>query len=142
MDLGLPFFVACGRYAGTTGRAVAGDAHYLDCNSDRGLDSGDTVAEELAYRDYLMRRLVSEDFESVPFHKVRWPVVVLMALVFGLAHGTFWLPGIAAGLAFGFILVRRKQHWRSRCCSVLQGGRYMVVADASESLSKIAAWTS
>jgi exosortase E/protease (VPEID-CTERM system) len=65
------------------------------------------VAEELAYRGYLMRRLVSEDFESVPFHKVRWPAVLLTALVFGLAHGAFWLPGIAAGLAFGFILVRR-----------------------------------
>jgi CAAX prenyl protease-like protein len=65
------------------------------------------IAEELAYRGYLMRRLVSADFESVPFHRVRWPALLVAALVFGLAHGAFWLPGIAAGLAFGFILVRR-----------------------------------
>jgi membrane protease YdiL (CAAX protease family) len=26
--------------------------------------------------------------------------------LFGVAHGVLWLPGIAAGLAFGVILVR------------------------------------
>lgn len=29
------------------------------------------------------------------------------AIVFGLAHGALWLPGIAAGLAFGLVVVRR-----------------------------------
>jgi CAAX prenyl protease-like protein len=65
------------------------------------------IAEELAYRGYLMRRLAASDFESVPFQSTRWPAVIITAIVFGFAHGTLWLPGIAAGLAYGVILVRR-----------------------------------
>jgi exosortase E/protease (VPEID-CTERM system) len=65
------------------------------------------IAEELAYRGYLLRRLYNRDFESVPFQRVRWPALVFTAIVFGLAHGVMWLPGIAAGLAFGLILMRR-----------------------------------
>jgi len=64
------------------------------------------IAEELAYRGYLMRRLGSADFESVPFASVRWPALGLTAVVFGLAHGALWLPGLAAGWAFGLIVVR------------------------------------
>jgi exosortase E/protease (VPEID-CTERM system) len=65
------------------------------------------IAEELAYRGYLMRRLAAPDFESVPFRSVRWPALTVTAIAFGLAHGALWLPGIAAGLAYGLILVRR-----------------------------------
>jgi exosortase E/protease (VPEID-CTERM system) len=65
------------------------------------------IAEELAYRGYLMRRLAKSDFESVPFHSVRWPALTVTAIIFGLAHGALWLPGIAAGLAYGLLLVRR-----------------------------------
>jgi exosortase E/protease (VPEID-CTERM system) len=64
------------------------------------------IAEELAYRGYLMRRLVKSDFESVPFESVRWPALTATAIAFGLAHGALWLPGIAAGLAYGLLLVR------------------------------------
>src|SRR5258707_7082173 len=45
------------------------------------------IAEELAYRGYLMRRLTASDFESVPFRSVHWPAVMVTAIVFGLAHG-------------------------------------------------------
>jgi exosortase E/protease (VPEID-CTERM system) len=65
------------------------------------------VAEELAYRGYLMRRLIRADFESLPFRSVRWPALGVAAVVFGIAHGALWLPGIAAGLAYGLILIRR-----------------------------------
>ena len=65
------------------------------------------VAEELAYRGYLMRRLIRADFESLPFRSVRWPALGVAAVVFGIAHGALWLPGIVAGLAYGLILVRR-----------------------------------
>jgi len=64
------------------------------------------IAEELAYRGYLMRRLTAPEFESVPFRSVHWPAVMVTAIVFGLAHGALWLPGVAAGLAYGLILVR------------------------------------
>ena len=64
------------------------------------------LAEELAYRGYLMRRLVSARFETVPFSAARWPALVVSALAFGLMHGALWLPGIAAGLAYGALAVR------------------------------------
>jgi len=64
------------------------------------------LAEELAYRGYLLRRLVSGDFESVRFQSIRWPALLASAVVFGLAHGPLWLPGIIAGLAYGGLLVR------------------------------------
>ncbi len=67
------------------------------------------IAEELAYRGYLMRRLTEADFDTVPFRSVRWPALAATAIVFGLAHGALWLPGIAAGIVFGLLVVRRGQ---------------------------------
>jgi exosortase E/protease (VPEID-CTERM system) len=64
------------------------------------------LAEELAYRGYLMRRLVSRRFETVPFTAARWPALLVSALAFGLMHGALWLPGIAAGLAYGALAMR------------------------------------
>ncbi len=61
------------------------------------------LAEELAYRGYLMRRLIDPRFESVAFADVRWPALALSALAFGVMHGGLWLPGILAGLAYGAI---------------------------------------
>jgi exosortase E/protease (VPEID-CTERM system) len=65
------------------------------------------IAEELAYRGYLMRRLTKSDFESVPYESVRWPAITITAIVFGAAHGALWLPGIAAGLAYGLLVTYR-----------------------------------
>jgi exosortase E/protease (VPEID-CTERM system) len=65
------------------------------------------IAEELAYRGYLMRRIGHVDFDTVPFQSVRWPALCVAATVFGLMHGILWLPGIAAGLAFGLVTIHR-----------------------------------
>ena len=64
------------------------------------------IAEELAYRGFLMRRIVNEAFESVPLQAVRWPAVASSAVVFGLMHGSLWFPGIVAGLAYGAVAVK------------------------------------
>ncbi len=64
------------------------------------------IAEELAYRGYLMRRVMNSDFESVAFRTIRWPALLVSAIVFGIAHGSLWLPGILAGLAYGALLIR------------------------------------
>jgi exosortase E/protease (VPEID-CTERM system) len=64
------------------------------------------IAEELAYRGYLLRRLAKADFESVAFRQVRWPALVVSSIVFGITHGSFWLPGIAAGLAYGALAMK------------------------------------
>ena len=65
------------------------------------------IAEELAFRGYLLRRLVAGDFESVPYSTVGGFALVSTAVVFGLAHGALWLPGIIAGLGYGLIVMRR-----------------------------------
>ncbi len=64
------------------------------------------LAEELAYRGFLLRRLMRADFESVSFREVRWPALALASIVFGAAHGALWLPGIAAGLAYGLLAIK------------------------------------
>ena len=64
------------------------------------------IAEELAYRGYLMRRLVAADFERVRFESVGvWPLIVSSA-VFAISEGSLWLPGAIAALLFGAILIR------------------------------------
>ncbi|MGD0501654.1 MAG: exosortase E/protease, VPEID-CTERM system [Steroidobacteraceae bacterium] len=64
------------------------------------------LAEELAYRGYLLRRLVSPRFETVRFSAARWPALSVSALAFGLMHGALWLPGICTGLAYGALAMR------------------------------------
>jgi exosortase E/protease (VPEID-CTERM system) len=64
------------------------------------------IAEELAYRGYLMRRLLAEDFESVAFASVGWVSLLVTAVASGVLHGALWLPGIAAGIAYGLVLIR------------------------------------
>ena len=62
------------------------------------------LAEELAFRGFLLRRLQNADFEAVQFKLVGWVPLALSSLVFGLAHGALWLPGLVAGLAYGGLL--------------------------------------
>jgi exosortase E/protease (VPEID-CTERM system) len=64
------------------------------------------IAEELAYRGYLMRRIVAEDFEAVRFAAVGLAPLLVSAAVFGVTHGALWLPGIIAGLMYAGIVVR------------------------------------
>jgi exosortase E/protease (VPEID-CTERM system) len=64
------------------------------------------IAEELAYRGFLMRRIGHAEFDSVALQSVRWPAIAISAVVFGLMHGSLWFPGIVAGVAYGAIAVK------------------------------------
>jgi exosortase E/protease (VPEID-CTERM system) len=67
------------------------------------------IAEELAYRGYLLRRIAATDFEAVGFRSVGgWPLLA-SSLLFGLAHGAMWLAGIAAGAIYGVVLIRTER---------------------------------
>jgi exosortase E/protease (VPEID-CTERM system) len=59
------------------------------------------IAEELAFRGFLMRQVQSEDFESVALDRASWLGVGVSSVAFGLLHGSRWPAGIAAGLAYG-----------------------------------------
>jgi CAAX prenyl protease-like protein len=67
------------------------------------------VAEELAFRGYLARRLLNREFDTVPFTALTLLSIGLSSVVFGLMHGRQWMLGIVAGLAFAAIL-----KWRGR----------------------------
>lgn len=64
------------------------------------------IAEELAYRGYLMRRLLAEEFESVAFKSVGWIPLLVTAIAFGALHGSMWLPALLAGLVYGVVAIR------------------------------------
>jgi exosortase E/protease (VPEID-CTERM system) len=64
------------------------------------------LAEELAFRGYLPRRLQSADFTQVPLGRFTWTSLVLSSLLFGLLHGR-WLAGTLAGMAYALALRRR-----------------------------------
>jgi exosortase E/protease (VPEID-CTERM system) len=64
------------------------------------------VIEELAFRGFLMRWLVSPEFEHVPPRAWTWSALLLSSLAFGALHG-HWILGTLSGLAFAAVLVRR-----------------------------------
>ena len=65
------------------------------------------IAEELAFRGFLIRRLISPDFESIAFRTFTSISLVASSLAFGLLHGRLWLAGALAGLIYAFALLRR-----------------------------------
>jgi exosortase E/protease (VPEID-CTERM system) len=65
------------------------------------------MVEELAYRGFLMRRLQSREFDSLAYGRVGWLAVAASSVLFGVAHGALWMPGIAAGFAYGWIVRRQ-----------------------------------
>src|SRR6185312_8038931 len=56
------------------------------------------IAEELAFRGFLLRRIVSADVESVAYRSVTLVAILISSAVFGLMHGSLWLAGIVAGV--------------------------------------------
>ena len=64
------------------------------------------LAEELAFRGYLTRRLIAADFEAVPLGRFSWASFVVSSLIFGALHGR-WVAGTLAGMIFALALYRR-----------------------------------
>jgi exosortase E/protease (VPEID-CTERM system) len=63
------------------------------------------VVEELAFRGYLMRRLVARDFQAVPVGRFTWVSFLGSSVLFGLLHGE-WVAGTLAGMAYALVAVR------------------------------------
>jgi len=57
------------------------------------------VVEELAFRGYLQRRLVSEDFTEVAQSVFTWPSLVVSAVAFGALHDN-WIAGAVCGVLY------------------------------------------
>jgi exosortase E/protease (VPEID-CTERM system) len=65
------------------------------------------LAEELAFRGFVFRRLISADFEAVSSSKFTWLALGVSSLIFGILHGERWLAGTLAGALYAMAMVRR-----------------------------------
>jgi exosortase E/protease (VPEID-CTERM system) len=66
------------------------------------------VAEELAFRGYLLRRLIDADFTTVSPKHFTAASFLISSVAFGALHGR-WLAGILAGMVFAGAQYRRGQ---------------------------------
>jgi exosortase E/protease (VPEID-CTERM system) len=116
--IGFALWMGLDRFAGAhpaggigTGLARLPDAARLSWLGFRVLAAVVTVpiAEELAFRGFLIRRLISSDFESVSMTKFTWLSILGSSVAFGLMHGDRWIAGILAGLLYAGALL-----WRGR----------------------------
>ncbi|MGD0961793.1 MAG: exosortase E/protease, VPEID-CTERM system [Methylomonas sp.] len=64
------------------------------------------IIEELAFRGYLIAKLVNKDFEQVAVGKFTWISFLASSFLFGILHGQ-WLAGFLAGLCYALALYRR-----------------------------------
>ena len=64
------------------------------------------IAEELAFRGYLLRKLVARDFERVEPGRFTWLSFALSSILFGLLHESI-ASGTMAGAGFALALYRR-----------------------------------
>lgn len=65
------------------------------------------IAEELAFRGFLIRRLIRSDFESLSSRRFTTFAVLVSSVAFGLLHGGQWLAATGAGLLYAAVFLRR-----------------------------------
>lgn len=66
------------------------------------------VVEELFWRGWLMRWLISAPFEAVPLGTWSAQAFWIVALLFASEHGPYWDVGLAAGVIFNWWMVRTR----------------------------------
>jgi CAAX prenyl protease-like protein len=66
------------------------------------------VVEELFWRAWLMRWLISPDFEKIPLGAYAPQAFWFTAVLFASEHGTFWDVGLAAGILYNWWMIRTR----------------------------------
>lgn len=66
------------------------------------------VVEELFWRAWLMRWLISPAFADVPLGTYAARAFWITALLFASEHGPYWEVGLAAGVAYNWWMVRTR----------------------------------
>jgi len=64
--------------------------------------SAKALAEELAFRGFLMRRLISSDFESISFQRVTWVQFWPRPSFSGFCTAETGLPGASQGFSLAW----------------------------------------
>jgi CAAX protease family protein len=65
--------------------------------------------EEVFYRSFLYRYIAKADFQSVPLGHFSWMPFVVTAVIFGLVHPQQWLAGILCGVAYQWLVIRKRR---------------------------------
>lgn len=65
------------------------------------------IAEELAFRGFLMRRFIALEFEAVSFRRFSWLALIGSSVLFGLLHGQRWMVGTLAGAIYAATVLPR-----------------------------------
>jgi CAAX prenyl protease-like protein len=66
------------------------------------------VLEELFWRGWLMRWLISPDFLKVPMGTYARNAFWIVAVLFASEHGPYWEVGLAAGIVYNWWMVRTR----------------------------------
>jgi len=65
------------------------------------------IAEELAFRGFLIRRIISADFDSLDTRRYTYLAVLASSVAFGVLHGGRWIAGSVAGVIYAVAFLRR-----------------------------------
>jgi CAAX prenyl protease-like protein len=66
------------------------------------------IVEELFWRAWLMRWLISPNFLQVPLGAYSATPFCVVAILFASEHGSYWDVGLAAGIVYNWWMVRAK----------------------------------
>jgi len=66
------------------------------------------IVEELFWRGWLMRWMISQDFQRVPLGAYSATSFWTVAIFFASEHGAYWDVGLAAGIIFNWWMLRTK----------------------------------
>jgi CAAX prenyl protease-like protein len=69
------------------------------------------IIEELFWRGFLMRWIISPDFRKVPLGAYSAQSMWLVALMFASEHGPYWEVGLMTGLIYNWWMIRTKSLW-------------------------------
>ncbi|MBC8165154.1 MAG: CAAX prenyl protease-related protein [Bryobacteraceae bacterium] len=66
------------------------------------------IIEELFWRAWLLRWLISPRFESIPLGTFTWTSMIVSAVLFASEHGPYWEVGLLTGFIYNWWMVRTK----------------------------------
>jgi CAAX prenyl protease-like protein len=66
------------------------------------------IVEELFWRGWLMRWLVTPKFREIPFGAFTPSAFWIVAVLFASEHGSYWEVGLAAGIVYNWWAVRTR----------------------------------
>jgi uncharacterized protein len=66
------------------------------------------IIEELFWRGWLMRWIISPDFEKIPLGTWAPKAFWMVAVLFASEHGSFWEVGLAAGILYNWWMLKTR----------------------------------